>query len=62
MEFEWDEEEKSKVIEAAESLQDALVNAEVQLEKARKLLNEGKLLRSTSHQLGIRVHPTRRSS
>lgn len=41
--IEWDEEEKSKVIEAAESLQDALVNAEVQLGKAKKLLNEGKL-------------------
>ena len=41
--IEWAEEEKSKVIEAAESLRDALVNAEVQLEKAKKLLNEGKL-------------------
>ena len=41
--IEWDEEEKSKVIEAAESLRDALVNAEVQLEKAKKSLNEGKL-------------------
>ena len=41
-EIEWDEEEKSKVIEGTESLQDALVNAKVQLEKAKKLLNEGK--------------------
>ena len=41
--IEWDEEEKLKVIEGTESLQDALVSARVQLEKAKELLNEGKL-------------------
>ena len=41
--IEWDEEEKLKVIGSAESLQDALVSARVQLEKAKELLNEGKL-------------------
>ena len=39
----WDKEEKSKVIEGTESLQDVLMNARVQLEKARELLNEGRL-------------------
>ena len=38
--IEWDEEEQSKVIEAAESLQDALVNMKVQLKQARDLLGE----------------------
>ena len=38
--IEWDEEEKSKVIKAAESLQDALVNMKVQLKQARDLLVE----------------------
>ena len=41
--IEWDEEEKLKVIEGTKSLQDALVSARVQLEKAKELLNEGKL-------------------
>ena len=40
--IEWVEEEKSKVIEGTESLQDSLVNASLQLEKARELLNEGR--------------------
>ena len=40
--IEWDEEEKSKVIEGTESLQDSLVNTSFQLEKARELLNEGR--------------------
>ena len=40
--IEWAEEEKSKVIEGTESLQDSLVNASLQLEKARELLNEGR--------------------
>jgi len=38
--IEWDEEEKSKVVKAAESLQDALVNIKVQLKQARDLLVE----------------------
>ena len=38
--IEWDEEEKSKVIEAAESLQDVLVNMKVQLKQASDLLDE----------------------
>ena len=41
--IEWDEEEKSKVIKAAESLQDALVNMKVQLKQARDLLVEKNL-------------------
>ena len=40
--IEWDEEEKSKVIGGAESLQDAIVNVRARLEKARELLNEGR--------------------
>ena len=40
--IEWDEEEKLKVIEGTESLQDALVSARVQLEKAKELLSEGR--------------------
>ena len=36
--IEWSEEEKSKVIEAAKSLQEALVNMKVQLKQARDLL------------------------
>ena len=36
----WSEEEKSKVIEAAKSLQEALVNMKVQLKQARDLLVE----------------------
>ncbi len=39
-EIEWDEEEKSKVIGAAESLQDALVNIIDRFEKARKILGK----------------------
>ena len=42
-EIEWDEEEKSKVIEAAESLQDTLANVICQLEQARALLNKQRL-------------------
>ena len=38
--IEWDEEEKSKVIEAAELLQDALVNMKVQLKQARDFMDE----------------------
>ena len=38
--IEWSEEEKSKVIEAAKSLQEALVNMKVQLKQARDLLVE----------------------
>ena len=38
--IEWDEEEKSKVVKAAESLQDALVNMKIQLKQARDLLVE----------------------
>ena len=38
--IEWSEEEKSKVIDAAESLQEALVNMKVQLKQARDLLGE----------------------
>lgn len=38
--IEWSEEEKSKVIKAAESLQDALMNMKVQLKQARDLLGE----------------------
>ena len=38
--IEWSEEEKSKVIKAAESLQDALVNMKVQLKQAGDLLVE----------------------
>ena len=34
--IEWSEEEKSKVIEAAESLQDAVVNMKVQLKQAER--------------------------
>ena len=41
--IEWTEEEKSKVIGAAESLQDALANVICQLEQASDLLNEGRL-------------------
>ena len=39
----WSEEEKSKVIEAAKSLQEALVNMKVQLKQARDLLIEKNL-------------------
>ena len=39
----WTEEEKSKVIRAAELLQGALVNVICQLEQAKNLLNEGRL-------------------
>ena len=42
-EIEWDAEEKSKVIEAAESLQDTLANVICKLEQARELLNERRL-------------------
>ena len=38
--IEWSEEEKSKVIDAAKSLQEALVNMKVQLKQARDLLGE----------------------
>ena len=38
--IEWREEEKSKVIEAAKSLQETLVNMKVQLKQARDLLGE----------------------
>ncbi len=38
--IEWSEEEKSKVIEAAKALQEALVNMKVQLKQARDLLVE----------------------
>ena len=41
--IEWDEEEKSKVVKAAKSLQDALVNMKVQLKQARDLLVEKNL-------------------
>ena len=41
--IEWDEAEKSKVIGAAESLQDTLANVICQLEQAKDLLNEGRL-------------------
>ena len=41
--IEWNEEEKSKVIGAAESLQNALSNMIVQFEKARQLLMEKRL-------------------
>ena len=41
--IEWDKEEKSKVIKAAESLQDALVNMKVQLKQAGDLLVEKNL-------------------
>ena len=40
--IEWDEEEKSKVIGGAESLQDVIVNVRARLEKARELLSEGR--------------------
>ncbi|MYG08234.1 hypothetical protein F4167_16805, partial [Candidatus Poribacteria bacterium] len=46
--IEWDEEEQSKVIEAAESLQDALVNMKVQLKQARDLLSEKTLSEAQS--------------
>ena len=42
-EIEWDEEEKSKVIGAAESLQDTLANVICQLEQARALLKKKRL-------------------
>ena len=38
--IEWNEEEKSKVIEAAKSLQEALVNMKVQLKQTRDILVE----------------------
>ena len=41
--IEWDAEEKSKVIGAAESLQDTLANIICQLEQAKDLLNEDRL-------------------
>ena len=41
--IEWAEEEKSKVIKAAESLRDTLVNVICQLEQAKGFLNEGRL-------------------
>ena len=41
--IEWSEEEKSKVIEAAKSLQEVLVNMKVQLKQARNLLVEKNL-------------------
>ena len=41
--IEWAEEEKSKVIKAAESLQDTLANVICQLEQAKEFLNEGRL-------------------
>ena len=41
--IEWDEEEKSKVIGASESLQDALVNIIDQFEQARNILNKQEL-------------------
>ena len=41
--IEWSEEEKSKVIDAAKSLQDTLVNMKVQLKQARDLLVEKNL-------------------
>ena len=42
-EIEWDAEEKSKVIETAESLQGTLASVICQLEQAKDLLNEGRL-------------------
>ena len=42
-EIEWIEEEKSKVIEAAESLQSTLMNVICRLEQAKEFLNEKKL-------------------
>ena len=42
-EIEWDAEEKSKVIEAAESLQGTLANVMCQLEQAKEFLNEERL-------------------
>ena len=41
--IEWDEEEKSKVIRASESLQDALVNIIDKFEQARKILDKQEL-------------------
>ena len=41
--IEWDEVEKSKVIGAAESLQDTVASVISQLKQARELLNEGRL-------------------
>ena len=41
--IEWDEEEKSKVIKAAESLQDALVNIIDRFEQARNILDKQEL-------------------
>ena len=41
--IEWSEEEKSKVVKAAESLQDALVNIIDKFEQARKILNKQEL-------------------
>ena len=47
-EIEWDAEEKSKVIKAAESLQDTLANVICQLEQARALLNKKRLSEAQS--------------
>ena len=46
--IEWDAEEKSKVIEAAESLQSTLANVICQLDQARALLNKQRLSEAQS--------------
>ncbi len=46
--IEWSEKEKSKVIEAAKTLQEALVNMKVQLKQARALLVEKKFSEAQS--------------
>ena len=50
--IEWDEEEKSKVIGGAESLQGTLADVICQLEQARELLNEGRLLEAQTIDWG----------
>ena len=52
-EIEWNEEEKSKVIRASESLQDALVKVMVQLKQSRKFLEEKRLSEAQTLDLGF---------
>ena len=50
--IEWDEEEKSKVIKAAESLQDALMNIIDRFEQARKILDKQDLTAAKAIEWG----------
>ena len=59
--IEWDAEEKSKVIGAAESLQDTLANIICQLEQAKDLLNEERLSEVQAIDWESLLYPTPKS-